>query len=81
MTGAMPIAGSLIANLEGAVESVRRHRGERLYPETLERWRRLLDHARISLRSITDISYPVVQRLTDELEDELRAVPAPTSPR
>lgn len=42
----MKIQGTVRSNLLAAIASARRWRGQRVHKDTLEYWRRLLDHSR-----------------------------------
>ena len=67
----MNLHGSLVENLEAALESTRRLRGQRVYPDTVEFWSELLDTARRVLATVIDANSPAVASLADQLELEL----------
>jgi hypothetical protein len=67
----MDLHGSLVANLEAAVNSARRHRDKRVYPETLQHWSDRLAEARDVLGTRTDADSTAVRRLADALDAEL----------
>ena len=47
----MKLNGRLLSNLQAAVKTASRLHGQRVYPETLYHWEKLLDEARRALRS------------------------------
>lgn len=72
-TPAMQLAGSLVSNLEGAVDSARRHRGQLVYSDTLQHWWALVREARKVLGTLIDADTAATRRLSDALEAELSA--------
>ena len=68
----MDLYGSLVENLEAAVESTRRLRGQRVYTDTIQFWSDLLETARRVLATVIDVNSPAVAALADQLEAELR---------
>jgi hypothetical protein len=68
----MKLDGSLTANLEAAVRSSQRLRGQRVYPETLQFWSELLATARRVMATMTDSDTPRIASLADQLEVEIR---------
>jgi hypothetical protein len=68
----MDLYGSLVENLEAAVESTRRLRGQRVYSDTIQFWSDLLETARRVLATVIDVNSPAVAALADQLEEELR---------
>lgn len=42
----MELSGTISANLRRALDSVKRHEGKTVYPETVQYWQDLLTHAR-----------------------------------
>ena len=69
---AMELDGSLVANLEAAVRSSQRLRGQRVYPETLQFWSELLAMARRVMGTMIDSETPRIAALGDQLEAEIR---------
>jgi hypothetical protein len=67
--------GSLVSNLEAAVDSALRHRGKLLYPDTLQHWGGLTRYAEKVLRTKIDTDSAAVRRLTDKLIAELARRP------
>ena len=67
----MDLYGSLVENLEAAVESTRRLRGQRVYSDTIQFWSDLLETARRVLATVIDVNSPAVAALADQLEAEL----------
>lgn len=65
----MKLHGTIVENLESALQSARRHRGKPLYAETVTYWSDLLDHARSSLD--TTPHPDTVRQLIGALEVEL----------
>jgi hypothetical protein len=63
--------GSLVSNLEAAVDSARRHRNKQVYPETLQHWSDLVTEARKVLASAIDVDSAAVRRLADALDAEI----------
>lgn len=63
----MRLDGSIRSNLIAAIASVRRWRGRPVHEDTLEHWRRLLDHGRRADREAQD----EVSDLVAELESQL----------
>jgi hypothetical protein len=68
----MNLHGSLVENLEAALESTRRLRGQRVYSDTIQFWSDLLETARRVLATVIDVNSPAVAALADQLEEELR---------
>jgi hypothetical protein len=66
----MKMHGSLVSNLEGAVESARRLRDQPVHWDTQQYWANLAVHARGALDSKDDADIIAVRRLTDVLEAE-----------
>ena len=64
----MRIEGSVRANLLAAIASARRWRGRPVHKDTIEHWRRLLDHGRLVN---CQPHGEVVSDLVAELETEL----------
>jgi len=77
----MDLYGSLVENLEAAVESTRRLRGQRVYTDTLQFWCDLLETARRVLATVIDVNSPAVAALADQLEEELRGFIPPGETR
>lgn len=69
----MELHGSLIVNLEAAVRSAQRLRGQPLYPETLQFWSELLEMARRVMATMTDSDTPRIASLAGQLDIEIRA--------
>jgi hypothetical protein len=67
----MELDGSLVANLEAAVRSSQRLRGQRVYPETLQFWSELLAMARRVVGTMIDSDTPRIASLADGLEAEI----------
>ena len=67
----MNLHGSLVENLEAALESTRRLRGQRVYSDTIQFWSDLLETARRVLATVIDVNSPAVASLADQLEAEL----------
>ena len=65
----MKLHGTLVENLESALQSARRHRGKPLYADTLTYWIDLLEHSRASV-DVTPHA-DTVRRLIEALETEL----------
>jgi len=64
----MRIEGTLRANLLAAIAGARRWRGRPVHKDTMDHWRRLLDHGRVAN------GHPLGERVSDlvaELETEL----------
>lgn len=70
----MELHGKLVTNLEAAVDSARRHRGKRVYTDTLRHWADLVVEARKVLDAVVDADSAAVRRLADALEAELARV-------
>ena len=68
----MKLHGSLVVNLEAAVRSAERLRGQRVYPETVQFWGELLATARRVVGTVIDPETPRIASLADELEAEIR---------
>jgi hypothetical protein len=77
----MNLHGSLVENLEAALESTRRLRGQRVYSDTIQFWSDLLDTARRVLATVIDVNSPAVAALADQLEEELRGFARPSQHR
>src|SRR4051812_8619242 len=77
----MDLYGSLVENLEAAVESTRRLRGQRVYSDTFQFWSDLLETARSVLATVIDVNSPAIAALADQLEDELRGFIRPGESR
>jgi hypothetical protein len=77
----MNLHGSLVENLEAALESTRRLRGQRVYADTIQFWSDLLETARRVLATVIDVNSPAVAALADQLEEELRGFVRPTEHR
>jgi hypothetical protein len=73
----MNLHGSLVENLEAALESTRRLRGQRVYSDTIQFWSDLLETARRVLATVIDVNSPAVASLADQLEEELRGFVRP----
>lgn len=73
----MNLHGSLVENLEAALESTRRLRGQRVYSDTIQFWNDLLETARRVLATVIDVNSPAVAALADQLEEELRGFHRP----
>jgi hypothetical protein len=69
----MKLDGSVTANLEAAVRSAQRLRGQKVYPETLQFWSELLATARHVMGTMIDSETPRIASLADQLELEIRA--------
>jgi hypothetical protein len=69
----MELHGSLIVNLEAAVRSAQRLRGQPLYPETLKFWSELLEMARRIMGTMIDSDTPRIASLADQLDIEIKA--------
>jgi len=69
----MKLDGSLTANLEAAVRSSQRLRGQKVYPETLQFWSELLATARRVMGATIDSETPRIASLAVQLELEIRA--------
>ncbi|HEY5711718.1 MAG TPA: hypothetical protein VIT38_07470 [Allosphingosinicella sp.] len=67
----MKLHGSVEDNLNAAVRSARRLRGQPIYPDTLCYWGELLDHARRDRPSEYPGENQLVGRLIIELEAEM----------
>jgi len=65
----MNLHGTLVANLQSALDSARRYRGKPLYSDTLSYWIDLLGHARHALASEPEVE--AARRLIGLLEIEL----------
>lgn len=65
----MNLHGTLLANLQSALDSARRYRGKPLYRDTLSYWVDLLGHARHAVDADPDAE--AVRRLIGLLEIEL----------
>jgi hypothetical protein len=68
----MELHGSLINNLEAAVQSARRLRGKAVYPQTVQFWTELLVATRQALANMIDRDSLTTQLLADQLEEVLR---------
>ena len=77
----MDLYGSLVENLEAALESTRRLRGQRVYSDTIQFWSDLLETARRVLATVIDVNSPAVAALADQLEEELRGFIQPSEGR
>jgi hypothetical protein len=77
----MDLYGSLVENLEAAVESTRRLRGQRVYTDTIQFWSDLLETARRVLATVIDVNSPAIAALADQLEEELRGFLRPSENR
>jgi hypothetical protein len=77
----MNLHGSLVENLEAALESTRRLRGQRVYADTIRFWSDLLETARRVLATVIDVNSPAVAALADQLEEELRGFIRPDATR
>jgi hypothetical protein len=77
----MNLHGSLVENLEAALESTRRLRGQRVYSDTIRFWSDLLETARRVLATVIDVNSPAVAALADQLEEELRGFIRPDETR
>lgn len=75
----MNLHGSLVENLEAALESTRRLRGQRVYSDTIQFWSDLLETARRVLATVIDVNSPAVAALADQLEEELRGFTRPSA--
>lgn len=64
----MDLHGSLVSNLEAAVDSARRHRDKRVYLETVQHWSDLLTEARNVLATRIDADSAAIRRLADVLD-------------
>jgi hypothetical protein len=64
--------GSLVENLEAAVDSAQRLRGRRIYPQTLQFWSDLLEVARRAMDVMIDSDTPRIVVLTDQLQFEIQ---------
>ena len=71
----MELHGSLIDNLQAAVASARRLRGQRVYPETVNHWRELLVLARDGSGTVSGEDRARLTSLADQLEQELGSRP------
>ena len=80
-TTMMNLHGSLVENLEAALESTRRLRGQRVYSDTIRFWSDLLETARRVLATVIDVNSPAVAALADQLEEELRGFIQPNQAR
>jgi hypothetical protein len=69
----MKLHGSLEDNLESAVRSAQRLHGQRVYPETLQHWDRLIAMARSEMSAVTISRSVQVASLADQLELEIKA--------
>jgi hypothetical protein len=69
----MQIEGSVRANLIAAVASARRWRGRPVHKDTIDHWRRLLDHGR---QVEGEPSGEPVSDLVAELEAEMQHIKA-----
>lgn len=67
----MKLHGTLAANLEDAIASAERHRGRRVYSDTVDYWAALLNHARATQADMSDPQPHRVARLLDRLADLL----------
>ncbi len=67
-SGRLRIEGSVRSNLLAAIASAKRWRGRPVHKDTIEHWRKLLDHSRAASRQ--PFGEPVVD-LIAELESEL----------
>jgi hypothetical protein len=67
----MELYGTLTDNLEAALLSVTRLRGQKVYPETISYWHELLDYARIESPSLRGRERSLSERLADQLERAL----------
>ena len=74
----MMLHGPVSSNLEAALASARRLRNQRVHPETLSFWYRLLDHASVSSSDMRPANRAKVGALISELESELAARPEVT---
>ena len=68
----MKLDGSLISNLEAAVQSSQRLRGQPVYPETLQFWSDVLATARDVLGTTVASNVSRIASLANELEAEIR---------
>jgi hypothetical protein len=68
----MELDGSLVTNLEAAVRSLQRLRGQRVYPDTLQFWGELLATARRAMGMMIDPETTKIASLADQLEAEIR---------
>jgi hypothetical protein len=63
--------GSLVSNLEAAIDSAIRHRGKRLYPDTVQHWRGLAQYAEHVLSTGDVPDSAAIRRLAERLTAEL----------
>jgi hypothetical protein len=70
---ATQLAGSLVSNLEGALDSAGRHRGKPVYSDTFQHWWDLVREARNVLATIIDSDTTAIRTLSKALEVELHA--------
>ncbi len=75
----MNLHGSLVENLEAALESTRRLRGQRVYSDTIQFWSDLLETARRVLATVIDVNSPAVSAALAPIssEEELRGFVGP----
>jgi hypothetical protein len=71
MSKRMELHGSLVSNLEAALDSARRHRNKLVYPDTRQHWVALVAEAREALATAVDVDSAAVRRLADALDVEI----------
>lgn len=69
----MYVEGTLAENLSGAIASAKRLRGRRVYQDTFEYGRELLDYARARARRPRIVNADEIAELSAELEVQLFA--------
>jgi hypothetical protein len=74
----MVLHGSLVDNLDSALQSARRHRNKALYADTIDYWNALLGHSRglLDVTPNADTARRLIACLEVELADRAAAVRA-----
>ena len=67
----MELHGTLVENLQAAVQSAKRLQGQRVYPETLEFWSELVRLGRRRQDNAISFDAAAVASLTHQLELEI----------
>jgi hypothetical protein len=73
------MAGTLLQNLQAALASAKRLRGQPVHRDTIDFWRQLLHHAEAVEQVYPASDAPMVTRLIAELQQELAGRGEPSS--
>ena len=76
----MRIEGSVRANMLAAIASARRWRGQSVHQDTIDHWRRMLDHGRRCSSQPDEVLGDVVAELETELASAGRLRNAQSGP-